>query len=166
MTVRGRHGGDRGDREAAPRVPPAWFMITFWHVHRWVLRVTRGRVGLWRPRRGGWGAMCVHAVGRRSGEPRDVIVGYFEDGDDVVALAMNGWRPGHPAWWLNVEAHPDVTLRLPGGERAVTAREAHGAERARLWARWCEIDGDLDALAERRDVGETPVVVFEPRPPT
>ena len=36
-------------------------------------------------------------VGRRSGKGDSVIVGYVEDGDTPVVLAMNGWDEGHPA---------------------------------------------------------------------
>ena len=38
----------------------------------------------------------------------------------------------------------------------------HGEERERLWARWREIDKNLDAYAARRS-GETAVVILEPR---
>jgi hypothetical protein len=31
---------------------------------------------------------------------------------NLVALAMNGWGEGHPAWWLNLAAHPDAVVRL------------------------------------------------------
>ena len=24
---------------------------------------------------------------------------------------MNGWGDGEPAWWLNLEAHPETTVR-------------------------------------------------------
>jgi hypothetical protein len=32
-----------------------------------------------------------------------VIIGYLEDGPNLVALAMYGWDEGHPAWWRNLE---------------------------------------------------------------
>lgn len=146
------------------RLPPRWFMRLFWVVHRRVYRVTGGRLGLWRPRPGKWGALRLRTIGRRTGREHAVILGYFEDGPNVVTLAMNGWRDGEPAWWLNLQAHPDVEADLPDGPRAVRGRAAHGEERARLWRRWQEIDGDvdLDALAARRST-ETAVVVLEPR---
>ena len=90
------------------------------------------------------------------------MVGYFEDGDNLVTMAMNGWGPGEPSWWLNVQADPDVTVQTRDGVRRVRARRAEGAERDRLWARWGEIDAHLDAYAARRPQ-ETAVVVFEPR---
>jgi deazaflavin-dependent oxidoreductase (nitroreductase family) len=142
-------------------LPPRWFVVLFWHAHRAFLSATRGRVGLWRPKRKGWGALWLTTTGRRTGRPRRVVVGYFEDGDDLVTMAMNGWGAPEPAWWLNLQAHPDATAQTTDGVRAVRARRAEGAERERLWARWAEIDKDLEAYAARRPQ-ETAVVVLEP----
>ena len=66
-------------------MPPRWFVVFFWHAHRLLLRLTRGRLGLWRPKQGGWGALRLTTTGRRTGQPRQVVVGYFEDGDFVFA---------------------------------------------------------------------------------
>ena len=145
-----------------PRVPPRWFVRLAWRAHRGLYRVTAGRMGLWRPKVGRWGAMRLTTTGRRSGRPRSVILGYFEDGPNLVTMAMNGWGDGEPAWWLNLRAHPDAEARLAGGTRLVTAYAATGEERARLWGRWREIDDNLDSYAAMRS-GETAVVVLEPR---
>ena len=92
------------------------------------------------------------------------MIGYVEDGPNLVTMAMNGWGEGEPAWWLNLQAHPDARVDLPGGPpRLVTGRAAQGEERERLWSRWREIDKDLDAYAARRP-RETAVVILEPRP--
>lgn len=106
--------------------------------------------------------MRLTTIGRRTGSEHAVIVGYFEDGANLVTLAMNGWGKGEPAWWLNLQAHPDAHADLPGGPRLVRGRAARGEERERLWNRWREIDKDLDAYAARRP-GETAVVILEPR---
>jgi len=92
-----------------------------------------------------------------------VILGYFEDGPNLVTLAMNGWADGEPAWWLNLQDHPDATVDLRGGgSRDVSGRAAEGEERSRLWARWREFDQKLDGYAALRS-SETAVVVLEPR---
>lgn len=152
-------------RETAPRLPsmpPPWFVHLAWRVHRALYRVSGGRF-LWTPAsRRGWGALRLTATGRRSGRERSVILGYVEDGRDLVVLAMNGWDPGHPAWWLNLEAHPEAVVRLAGQDpRRVRARAAVGAERARLWDVWRAVEPDLDGYAARRTT-VTPVVVLEP----
>ena len=142
------------------RVPPRWFVVTAWYVHRFIFRMTRK--GLWRPRPGKWGALRLTALGRRSGEPRSVIDGYYQDGPNLVTMAMNGWGAAEPAWWLNLQSHPEAVVELAGGTRRdVLARAAVGDERERLWQRWCEIDEKLDAFATRRPK-ETAVVVLEP----
>ena len=122
-----------------------------------------GRVGLWPPKPNGWGALRLTTIGRRTGQKRSVIVGYFEDGPNLVLMAMNGWGDGEPAWWLNLQAHPDATIQLRGAARQVRARAAVGEERSRLWDRWREIDTNLAAYAALRS-SETAVVVLEPRP--
>jgi len=45
----------------------------------------------------------------------------------------------------------------------VRARAAQGTERSRLWARWSDIDEQLDAYAAKRSA-PTSVVILEPRP--
>lgn len=154
------------DTTRPPKLPPVWFKHLFWRGHRLLYRLVGGRV-LWTPAsKRGWGAMHLTTTGRKSGQLRSVIVGYIEDGDTPVVLAMNGWDEGHPAWWLNIEAHPDAVIRLKGQpEREVRARAVDGPERERLWQRWAEVDQDLDGYADPRSV-ETPVVVFEPRDAT
>jgi hypothetical protein len=92
-----------------------------------------------------------------------VIVGYYEDGPNLVSMAMNGWGPAEPAWWLNLQADPKAVAELAGGtRREVRGRAAVGEERERLWQRWRELDENLDGYARRRP-RETAVVVLEPR---
>jgi deazaflavin-dependent oxidoreductase (nitroreductase family) len=143
-----------------PRVPPRWFVVTAWRVHRAFLRGSGGR-GLRTPRPDRWGMMQLTAIGRRSGEERSVILAYLEDGANLTTLAMNGWGAGEPAWWLNLQANPHATVRTPGGTRDVVARVATGAERERLWELWRATDENLDGFAELRPT-ETAVVVLEP----
>ena len=146
-----------------PKLPPPWFMHAFWRVHRALYRLSGGRF-LWTPAsKRGWGALLLTTVGWKSGQERSVIIGYLEDGPDLVTLAMNGWDEGHPSWWLNLEAHPDAVVRLEGQhQQPVRARRATGDERDRLWQRWVAVDPRLDAYAAGRST-ETPVIVLEPR---
>jgi deazaflavin-dependent oxidoreductase (nitroreductase family) len=146
-----------------PSLPPRWFIRTFWVGQRALYGVTGGRLGLRSATADRWGMMRLHTVGRRTGEERVAILGYFEDGPDLVTMAMNGWADPEPAWWLNLQAQPDVIVDLPGGSRAVHAHAADEDERPRLWARWGAHDKDLDASAARRS-RETAVVILSPRP--
>jgi deazaflavin-dependent oxidoreductase (nitroreductase family) len=112
--------------------------------------------------------LSLETLGRRSGLPRTVIVAYFEDGPNLVTLAMNGWADAEPAWWLNLQARPETTVLLRTGAHAVRAHAALGKERDRLWAKVGDYPGwgdDIDGLAARRSMNTT-VVVFEPRAAT
>jgi deazaflavin-dependent oxidoreductase (nitroreductase family) len=149
-------------RSRPPRLPPRWFIRSAWIVHRAYYRLTGGRRGLWRPKPNGWGTTRLTTVGRRSGKQREAILGYVEDGPNLVTLAMNGWGAPEPAWWLNLQGHPEARVELKDGvNRAVRGRAAVGGERERLWASWREIDRGLDRYASRRPT-ETTVVVLEP----
>jgi F420H(2)-dependent quinone reductase len=150
-----------GEPERTAKVPPRVFVRTAWVLHRALLRFTGGRIGL-RPPGKAFGMLRLTTIGRRSGQPRVAIVGYLEDGPNIVTLAMNGWAEAEPAWWLNLQAQPDTTVELKDGLRTVRGRAAHGEERDRLWARWGKFSPDYDGWAAMRP-GQTAVVVLEPR---
>ena len=102
-------------------------------------------------------------MGRRSGKERRAILAYLEDGPNLVLMSMNGWADPDPAWFLNVQADPDVAIELPDGRREVHARVASADERPRLWAMWHgPWDDDLDAYAANLS-HETPLIILEPR---
>jgi deazaflavin-dependent oxidoreductase (nitroreductase family) len=128
-------------------------------VHRLIYRASGGRIGghVW-----GLRVVLLTTTGRRTGKARTVALGSLRDGEDVVVIASNGGLDRHPAWWLNLEAHPEAELQAGRERRAVTAHAAAPDERARLWA-------DLTALApgyleyERRTDREIPLVVLRSR---
>jgi deazaflavin-dependent oxidoreductase (nitroreductase family) len=118
-------------------------------------------VGLWLPKPGKWGALRLTTVGRRTGRERKVIIAYLEDGPNLFGMAMNGWGAAEPAWWLNLQAHPDATVECKDGRHLVRARAAEGDERTRLWALLKETDPKLDEFAAMRPT-PTAIVVLEP----
>lgn len=148
--------------QKAATVPPRWFVRTAWVVHRAIYKVTGGRAGLWAPKPDKWGAMRLTTTARRTGQERSVILGYYEDGPNLVTMAMNGWAEPEPAWWLNLQANPNATVTLTTGTRAVRGAAAAGDERARLWARWHEMGDDVDSYSKLRN-RETAIVVLTPR---
>ena len=75
---------------------PRPLLRLFWALHRAIYRATDGRLGLQRPVTGQkFGMMRLTTIGRRSGRTRLAIVGYYEDGPNLVTLAMNGWAKPH-----------------------------------------------------------------------
>ena len=143
-----------------PFVPPRWFVVAAWAIHRAMVRWTGGRRGIWAAKPDKWGTMRLHTVGRKSGAERIAILGYQPDGDNLVTVAMNGWGEGDPKWWLNLKANPDATVELKGETRLVRARAADDEEAARLFNLF---PGNAPFVAARAT--KTPVVVLEPRAP-
>jgi deazaflavin-dependent oxidoreductase (nitroreductase family) len=159
-------GGNRVPEDSlmsVARLPPRWFIRSAWVVHRALYSATGGGLGLRKPTGDQYGLMRVRTIGRRTGAERAAILGYFEDGPNLVTMAMNGWADPEPAWWLNLQAHPDTSVDLVDGSRLVHARAADPEERPRLWDGWATYDKGLDSYAARRS-RETAVVILEPRP--
>lgn len=114
----------------------AWFSATrlgrflsakiAWKLDPYLLRATRGRVGL--------GLVLPTALlqtrGAKSGAVRRNAVIYFHDGNRVTIIASFAGAPRHPAWFHNLRAHSDVTF---GGipMRATVVEDE--AERQRIW---------------------------------
>ncbi len=157
-----QEGPARTRNDNAPKRPPSWFIHGAWRVHRALYKLSGGRFLWTTSNKRGWGALHLTTVGRKSGQERSVIVGYLEDGPNLVLVAMNGWDEGHPAWWLNLKTHSAAMVRLPNEDpRPVRARQVDGEERERLWRRWAAVQQDYDGFAEQRPT-ETPVIVLEP----
>ncbi len=154
------------DRAATPggKLPPRFIIRGFWVLHRALHRLSGGRIGLRPASQKTWGMMRLKTIGRTSGQERSAILGYFEDGPNLVTMAMNGWGAPEPAWWLNLQAHPDTTVELHDRSVAVHGRAATAEERPRLWEIWGRYDGpeQLAAWSSRRP-RETAVVILEPR---
>lgn len=145
------------------RLPPRFVIRAAWIIHRAILRFSGGRMGLRPASEKTWGMMRLTTIGRKSGRERTAILGYYEDGPNLVTMAMNGWGEPEPAWWLNLQAHPETTVQLHDRTLSVRGRAATADERPRLWALWRRYDGEeLDAWASRRPQ-ETAVVILEPR---
>ena len=77
-----------------------------WKVDPWLMRLTRGRVGM------GIGipTALLETRGAKSGARRRNAVIYFHDGDRVTIVASKLGLPQHPAWFHNLRADPEVTL--------------------------------------------------------
>ncbi len=142
-----------------PAVRRNALVLALWRLHRRVYRASGGRVG---SRLGPWRVLLLETRGRTSGQPRAVTLNYFEDAGGLVVIASSAGDDRHPAWWLNLRAHPDAKVRLGGEARDVRAREVEGPERDRLWARLITIDPSYEVYRTRTS-RRIPVVVLERR---
>jgi deazaflavin-dependent oxidoreductase (nitroreductase family) len=125
------------------------------HVDRYV--ATDGEEGHdWQ----GTTTLILTTKGRRSGEPRATPLIYQRYGDDYLVVASKGGSDVPPAWFLNIEANPEVQVQVRGDRFTARARTAGPQEKSDMWrtmsATWPAYD-DYQKNTER----EIPVVVLE-----
>ncbi len=137
---------------------PRWFLVGFSGLHRAWYRLTGGRIG---GRFHGEPLVLLTTTGRKSGEARTWPLLALRDGDAYLFAASNSGHDHHPAWYLNLEANPEVTVRDGGTTLRGRARLTTGAERAALYARFVAVFDNYAKYAQATD-REIPVVVVEP----
>jgi deazaflavin-dependent oxidoreductase (nitroreductase family) len=130
-------------------------------LHKVVLKLTFGKVG---GNLLGMPALELTTIGRKSGQPRKVMLtAPYQDGDTIALVASAGGNDEHPAWYLNLRDNPDVEVTLPGRpSREMTARVLEGEERERMWAQITEDHDNYLGYQQKTD-REIPVVLVEPR---
>lgn len=101
-------------------------------LHRTTLKLTGGRFG-WHL--AGMPVVELTTTGRKTGEPRTVMLtSPYQEGDTWIVVGSRGGDDRKPGWVFNIEANPEVQVRLGGGPtQRVHARIASSDERARLW---------------------------------
>ncbi|MEU9334027.1 nitroreductase/quinone reductase family protein [Streptomyces sp. NPDC048290] len=121
----------RGFARVAPYVVPA--------VDRGVHRLTRGRVmlsGLLLP------SVVLSVRGARSGVVRRTPLACVPEWssstgvpspESWLLVGSNFGRESHPAWTVNLRAHPDAVINWRGVDVPVAARLLRGEERAAAW---------------------------------
>ncbi len=128
-------------------------------IHRTMLTVSGGRLG-WSA--GKMPVLELTTTGRKSGQQRStMLTAPWQSGDKMAIVASAGGNDQHPAWFLNIESNPTVTVRTDSGTRSMTARITSGDERAELWE---EIASKYDNYAgyQKKTEREIPVVLLEP----
>lgn len=104
--------------------------------------------------------LLLTTTGRKSGRQLTMPLIYGKDGDRYVIVASKGGDPKHPAWYLNLQANPQVHVQVVRDKFTVTARSATGEERARLWKMMSAIYPPYPSYQQKTD-REIPVVVLE-----
>ena len=104
--------------------------------------------------------LILTTTGRRTGEPRSTPLIYGQRGKDHVVVASKGGAEEHPAWYLNLTEHPEVTVPVRGDRFNARARTATADEKPDLWRLMTERWPAYDEY-QRKTGREIPVVVLE-----
>jgi F420H(2)-dependent quinone reductase len=108
--------------------------------------------------------VILTTIGAKTGEVRKNPVMRITDGDTYIAVASAAGATSHPAWYRNLVANPDVRLQDGRAVHSLRAREAHGAEKTRLWGVAEQFWPHFPEYRAKAGQREIPVVVLEPLP--
>ncbi|MDX6441354.1 MAG: hypothetical protein QOE43_1083 [Gaiellaceae bacterium] len=126
------------------------------HVRRYI--ETDGEEGYtWRE---GSPILLLTTTGRKSGTERTMPLIFGEADGSQVLVASRGGAPEHPAWYLNLEANPEVGVQVKADKFRARARTAEGEERERLWKAMNEIWPHYDEY-QTKTTRQIPVVVLD-----
>ena len=155
MTIRVSPTGTRGSR--FPRRGPLWKLFQLYgrRVVRAYRRGDQERVNS----RMGFPVVIVTTRGAKTGQMRTAPLGGFEDGEDAWLVAATlGGSSHHPAWVLNMAAHPDDIWLEVGTERfKVRGESLEGQERVEALARIAKVSSRYGDYQEKTD-REIPIV--------
>ena len=145
---------------SAPKELPSWIQD---HLSRYL--ATNGEDGyLWDASLGGGKGLVptllLTTVGRKSGRVLTLPLIFGQSGPDYVVVASKGGAPAHPAWYLNLDANPDVQVQVKADKFKALAHTANAAERATLWPKMVEIYGPYADYQKKTD-RQIPVVVLK-----
>jgi F420H(2)-dependent quinone reductase len=106
------------------------FVGPYLSFHKYIYEKSDGRVGKHSNR---VPALLLTTTGRKTGLPRTHGLTYCRDRGDLIVVASNGGSDRPPAWLLNLEACPDITVRVGRTVMRAQARVADTDEQAQLW---------------------------------
>ena len=109
--------------------------------------------------RNGAPILILTTTGRKSGEPRSNALIFGRHGDDFLVVGSKGGAPAAPAWYVNLDANPEVQVQVKGDRFAAHARTATAEEKPELWKIMTAVWPDYDQYQQRTD-REIPVVIL------
>jgi deazaflavin-dependent oxidoreductase (nitroreductase family) len=104
--------------------------------------------------------LLLTTTGRKSGRIMTLPLIFGRSGADYIVVASKGGAPQHPAWYLNLQANPDVQVQVKANKFAARAHTADATERALLWPLMVGIYGPYADFQLKTD-RSIPVVVLE-----
>jgi deazaflavin-dependent oxidoreductase (nitroreductase family) len=104
--------------------------------------------------------LILTTIGRRSGDTRSTPLIYGRRANDYLVVASKGGAPAPPAWYLNLQADPEVTVQVKGDRFSARACTATPEEKPALWEIMTSIWPHYDGY-QRKTEREIAVVILE-----
>jgi deazaflavin-dependent oxidoreductase (nitroreductase family) len=104
--------------------------------------------------------LILTTTGRKTGQSRSNPLIYLRYGDDVLVVASKGGDDQPPAWYLNLQAEPEVQVQVKGDRYTARARTATPEEKPEMWRTMTVAWPAYDEYQQKTD-REIPVIVLE-----
>lgn len=137
---------------------PKGFIRFFSALNRGWYKVTGGRIG---GKFHGAPLVLLTTTGRKTGKERTWPLLSIKQGDSYLFAASYGGHDEHPAWYLNLAEHPDVSVRDGSRTLKGRARVTTGVEREQLFQKFVDVYSTYGDYA-KATTREIPVVVVDP----
>lgn len=105
--------------------------------------------------------LLLTTVGRKSERIRLHPLIYGKENEGYVIIASKGGSPSHPAWYLNLEADPQVTIQVGPDIMKAKAEVVEGEQREVFWKNMIKIWPPYDDYQKKTD-RNIPVVLLRP----
>jgi len=102
-------------------------------------------------------------TGARSGKPRTLPLTGLPDGEKYVLIASNFGQAHNPAWYYNLKANPECTVRKDGSAGTYLAREADERENKHYFDLAISYYIGYAMYKQRAGNRKIPVMILEPR---
>ncbi|AIJ21691.1 nitroreductase family deazaflavin-dependent oxidoreductase [Amycolatopsis methanolica] len=110
--------------------------------------------------RNGTTILILFTKGRKSGQERKHALIFREHEGAYLVVASKGGTDAPPAWFVNLQADPNVEVQIKGERFKAVARVATPDEKPAMWAKMAEVWPDYDEY-QKKTSREIPVVVLE-----
>jgi len=122
------------------------FMKAFVRGHAWLYESSNGKRGAMM---NGRRVLLLTTEGRKTKKPRTVPVVPLLDGSEIYVVASMAGAPEHPAWYLNLEANPSVTVRLGEDRFEARAEILPEPKRSEVWQKLVAYAPDFAKYQEK-----------------
>lgn len=109
---------------------PSLGIRMFLKTHTFLYKLTSGAIG---GSLAGLAHVLVTTKGAKSGIERTIPLACYIDGDRYLIVASNNGEDYNPAWWHNLNAHPEVPVQYRKQKQTMRARTLPPEERAQIW---------------------------------
>ncbi|MFJ8815298.1 nitroreductase family deazaflavin-dependent oxidoreductase [Amycolatopsis thermoflava] len=110
--------------------------------------------------RNGTTILILFTKGRKSGQERRHALIFREHEGAYLVVASKGGTDAPPAWFVNLQADPNVEVQIKGERFKAVARVATPDEKPAMWAKMAEVWPHYDEY-QKKTSREIPVVVLE-----